>query len=645
MNRPPKVLLAAMPWKHAQSPSIQLGTLHAVLERHGVPVVSRHFFLEFIEFILEQEQASEAQTDSLIVSYSDICEGSFKSGVGDFIFSGPPLREITPEIEKAFYDFLGDGNIRAQIPAAERMRKHVPAFMERCVREILDSGADVVGFTTTFNQTIPSLNLAARLKAAKPELIIMFGGANCDGPMGPALHRNYRFIDYVARGEGEYVLPRLIDCIAAGSGFDAVPGLVHRSPDGTSIVNEHGASAQVNMDDVPMPNYDSYFTLLKGARTRRLLDQNITMMVESARGCWWGEKNHCTFCGLNGLTMAFRSKKPEVFAEEIDALSRRYHRLQFFSVDNIIDYRYFATFLPLIKEKRDAGIDYDLFYETKANLKKAQVAMFQAAGVRTIQPGIESLSTPILKLMNKGTTGLQNIRLVKWAAEYGIDVTWNIICGFPGEPREEYDRMIALLPSLAHLSAPNATKLLLERFSPYFDDPAAYGIEVLGPARYYGHVYALDQQELMDIAYEFEHRCEPGEPTAVAERMRDAIEKIWPNRLPAGRLTYERGPDFVTITDTRFSLHQTLTLRGRSAAIYLACDAGASLAELRKLCGRALADVADEQIAALLQDLVNRRLMYEENGRYLSLALALRPVLHYAGNVRAAEAAELEASA
>lgn len=40
--------------------------------------------------------------------------------------------------------------------------------------------------------------------------------------------------------------------------------------------------------------------------------------------------------------------------------------------------------------------------------------------MRRIQPGIESLSTPTLKLMEKGVSLLQNVRLLSWCAEIGI---------------------------------------------------------------------------------------------------------------------------------------------------------------------------------------------------------------------------------
>ena len=34
-----------------------------------------------------------------------------------------------------------------------------------------------------------------------------------------------------------------------------------------------------------------------------------TVLIETSRGCWWGDRDrHFMFCGLNGATMAYRSK-------------------------------------------------------------------------------------------------------------------------------------------------------------------------------------------------------------------------------------------------------------------------------------------------------------------------------------------------
>ncbi len=140
---------------------------------------------------------------------------------------------------------------------------------------------------------------------------------------------------------------------------------------------------------------------------------------------------HCTFCGLNGATMAFRSKSPARALDEMTELARRHPGCDIQAVDNIMDLGYFKNVLPALAARR---LKVDLFYETKSNLNKDQVRLLRAAGVRDIQPGIESFSDTVLKLMRKGVTGLQNIQLLKWCKEFGVVPSWNFLWGFPGEP-------------------------------------------------------------------------------------------------------------------------------------------------------------------------------------------------------------------
>ena len=71
------------------------------------------------------------------------------------------------------------------------------------------------------------------------------------------------------------------------------------------------------------------------------------------------------------------------------------------------------------------------------------------AGVRSIQPGIESFSDSVLRLMRKGVTGLQNVQLLKWCRELGLRPYWNLLWGFPGEDPQEYARMAERLVVIA----------------------------------------------------------------------------------------------------------------------------------------------------------------------------------------------------
>ena len=178
---------------------------------------------------------------------------------------------------------------------------------------------------------------------------------------------------------------------------------------------------------------------------------------------------HCTFCGLNALGMAYRAKSPRRAVDDVVQLAGSLRNLRIDAVDNILDMRYIEAFCDEL-----AARDYDLsmYFEVKANLSADQLRRMRRAGIKQIQPGIESLSSHVLSVMDKGTDLLVNVRLLKWASYYGISVGWNVLTGFPGETESDYLDQAAIMPALHHLPPPDGCNdLWLERFSPYFTRP------------------------------------------------------------------------------------------------------------------------------------------------------------------------------
>ena len=206
------------------------------------------------------------------------------------------------------------------------------------------------------------------------------------------------------------------------------------------------------LDDLPAPDYDEYFQRAEdlGVLPRTGL-RNVWLPIETGRGCWWGAKHHCTFCGLNGATMRFRSKSAERVLNELAEQARRYRSFHFEAVDNIVDMAYFTKLFPVLAD-RETG--YEIFYEVKANLSREQLRLMAQAGVTHIQPGIESLSSNVLRLMRKGVRASQNVNLLRWAHYYGINVDWNLLWGFPGETEQDYADQAAVIPHLRHLPPP-----------------------------------------------------------------------------------------------------------------------------------------------------------------------------------------------
>jgi ribosomal peptide maturation radical SAM protein 1 len=609
------ISVVAMPWAAPDTPSIQIGILTAIAERSGLQVSAHSLHLEAAGYF-----ASNGIDPAL---YEEIVHHWWTVGLGEWIFTAPG------HPAPGCADYLGYLR-REHVPepvvaAALRMRELTQPFLSAAAEEILATRPTAVGFTTTFSQTVPSLALARLLKSRDRGLVIMFGGANCDAELGAALHRLYDEIDYVVQGEAERTFAGLCHELLAGHRPESGPGLIARG--GSSDAHR---PHPLDMSEALPPVYDEYFVRLSRSPVRNLVSPRVRLVIETSRGCWWGERHHCTFCGLNGSVMAFRAKTPEQVMTEIEFLARRHHRTEFDVVDNILDPTFFKSVLPELAQRRKAGHDYRFFYETKSNLVPAQVRQLRDAGVVRIQPGIESLSTPLLRRINKGVTAWQNVRLLVFAARYDLIPTWNIIYGLPGETDEDYAAMADLVPSLAHLSPPGLVRLQVHRFSPYHDEPASHGLRLLGPAAYYRHLHAVSADELAGLAYAFEYEYADGhDPEREVAPLRDAVE-AWGRCWVPGQqrsLRYERGPGFLRIRDRRPLLPgRDIFLDDLEAELYLACLAGSTprvaadcVAEDRDV------DLDPDEVRSFLIEMTDARLMFREGDRFLSLALPLTP--------------------
>lgn len=102
------------------------------------------------------------------------------------------------------------------------------------------------------------LATARLIKKTAPEVVVVLGGANCDGPLGAALHCGFPFIDYVNRGEGEVSFTRLLACLLAKSDPADIPGLCWRDADGTAHINAMSA-APLPASALVTPDYTDYF--------------------------------------------------------------------------------------------------------------------------------------------------------------------------------------------------------------------------------------------------------------------------------------------------------------------------------------------------------------------------------------------------
>ena len=353
----------------------------------------------------------------------------------------------------------------------DHLRNIATKFAQQTAKRILSTDPDTVGATTMFQQNTSSMAVLRMIKEQRPAVRTILGGANCEEPMGSAWQEICPWIDEVHKGR--------------------VEGHIER-------VFELDESATRRFDATTYPDYSDYFSQLSAVAYRDRIRPSLP--IEMSTGCWYGEKSHCTFCGLNAGTMRFKARDADEVFDELRHQKQRYTLNRFMAVDNIIPMHYFDTLWPRII---DAGLDINMFVETKANLKRRQVEMLAEAGLRWIQPGIEALDDDKLKRFRKGTDLRTNVTLLKLCLEQGIAATWGLLVCEPGDDAAEYRRMADIIPKIVHLYPPSGTgPVRFDRYSPYHSCSAEFGLRLV-PHKAYRYVYP-QRTDLKNAAYYFE---------------------------------------------------------------------------------------------------------------------------------------------
>jgi ribosomal peptide maturation radical SAM protein 1 len=604
-----KVALVNMPFGFHVYPSIQLGTLSTLLKTHGHEVKSFYLNLHFAH-----------QIDMEV--YNKLCEERFL--IGEWLFSHLLFGESRKNKEYAEHFKSHLQNISQTINRPESFLndvkvKMVPEFLRWALESVNWGEYGVVGFTSTFNQNIASVTLAKLIKEKYPSIKILFGGSNFDSEMGLEYFRVFEWIDYVISGEAEDSLPALMDALASDSPIPK--GVIHRV-DGDIRFEE----SQENFNDFKQygpPDYGDYFEQIREIDPQSPLLENPIILYETARGCWWGEKHHCTFCGLNASTMEFRARDMEQVHADLADLSKRYNSYRFRLVDNILEMKYIDG---VFGEFAQNNYDLQFFIEVKSNLTKAQIKNLAHGGVNVIQPGIESFSANQLQEMDKGVRPIQNVFCLKWAMYYGMEVSWSILTGFPLETDADYRQQIDLLKSLTHLQPPiSVGDIWLERFSPYFTRSDQYGIRITGPGVAYPYVYDGDTIDLMKVAYDFEFESDLKIDPPLVEELHQTVA-LWKQRHQSENLPYlifTKSMDFVTVYDERSAEHPVkLRLEGAAGKAFAFCsEAPRNLDQIHAHLKEKGESVERTELESILKDLEDKRLIYGERGKYLNLAL------------------------
>jgi len=287
---------------------------------------------------------------------------------------------------------------------------------------------DVVGlqcnFTTERNRTV---RLAQRIKRENPGVFVVIGGH--DASRDPNWF-HHDVIDAVAVGDGEEVMPPLVDAIQRGHDLATIPGLMlHR--DGRWISTGH-APTRKNLDDYPLPARH----LIEHYADHYYINFHKPLaLMETARGCPF----KCNFCSVWKFhESTFREKSPERVVRELQQIKAE----AIFITDDIF-WMNVRRGEQMAKQIKAAGIKKFFTVQTRTDIIckfPHLIEMWKDCGKLAIFLGLESVTDEGLKAVNKKNTADNNVKAIKILQDLGVGFTPNFIVD-PAWNRDDFKRL------------------------------------------------------------------------------------------------------------------------------------------------------------------------------------------------------------
>jgi ribosomal peptide maturation radical SAM protein 1 len=603
---PFRVALIAMPWAIFNRPSIQLGALKAYLETETdwIKVDALHPYLDVATALGSQIYHTISQNLWLSEALYGILLFPQNAKKIEKVVN-KALRSVTKRIRNEFNLEKTLDILRIQLDSLTAML-HGKSY-------------NLVGFSVCFHQLLASLAAAAALKTSNPRLPLVFGGSSCVGDLGLTLKKNFPQINHIITGEGELPLLQLCRTLA----FEQQQRSSTPATKIDSHRHESGQEHLVTLNALPIPDYSDYFLQMRKLSADRPFIPRIP--VEFSRGCWWGK---CTFCNLNLQWTGFRKKLPRQMLHEITDLADRHECLDFVFADNSLPVQESMIFFH---DTAHQPCDYRFFGEVRAlvHQKKRQqlfAAYFQG-GLTTIQVGIEALSNSLLTRMNKGCTVLDNIAIMRDAIDNGLTLEGNLITEFPGSTNREVEETLANLEFLLPYHPLSTATFFLGYGSPIAENPQRYAIQTILHHWANRQIFPkaiLQSLRLLIMDYrgdrlEQKKRWRP--VTARVKAWKDFHRKRACADYNQPPLSYRDGGSYIIIRQEKID-RPTLyhRLRKRSRDIYLFCG---TIRHRQEIEAR-FPDISPNQLSAFLDDLVDKHILFREEDRFLSLAVACK---------------------
>lgn len=283
--------------------------------------------------------------------------------------------------------------------------------LKRC--EDLD--APLVGIQCNFTTERYRAVLAAReIKRRQPGTLVVMGGH--DVSRDPAWFDDPA-IDILAVGDGEEIMPELVEALEHDADLGKVPGLVLNTPKGQQSTGPAPRRKDLNTLPLParhlIPDYAPHYFI----NLRKPL-----ALMETARGCPFT----CNFCSVWKFhERSFRQKSPARVVEEL----RTIEAPNVFITDDIF-WLHVGRGREMAEEIKASGIRKFFTVQTRTDIivkHPELVEQWKDCGHLAVFLGVEKVDDAGLSSVNKKNSADTNLRAIEMLKEMGVGFTCNFI--------------------------------------------------------------------------------------------------------------------------------------------------------------------------------------------------------------------------
>ncbi len=335
------------------------------------------------------------------------------------------------------------------------------------VRRILKNDPSLVGFSTTTSGFLDAHDLAARLKAVRPETATVFGGVHVSA-MGGDLLKRFGHIDFLCLGEGEETLAEL----AAGAKAEDICGLAFME-NGSVRVNRPREMI-ADLDSLPFPAYEKLpgFPAKYNLPLFSYIKPPGATMITS-RGCPY----QCSYCDRSVFKRGYRYNSPTYIYEHMTYLRSRFGVRHINIYDDLftLHRERIETLCDMLRQ-RPLGIRFNCAVRV-GHVDEALLRILKDAGCLMVSLGIESGEPALLEVHKPGVYLDQVRETVARIHAAGLRVKGLFMMGLPGETMESIKKTSDLVMSL------ELDDMNMAKFTPFHGAPVWRDIFAEGQVR------------------------------------------------------------------------------------------------------------------------------------------------------------------